>query len=89
MISGVSILAVGEEPKKVKDTGVFAVTSIFSLFAYIWLYICLSSNSPEVIEMTEGWLTLVFFFVLIIVSYAADRMNKYLEEHKQTSDEIE
>jgi len=41
VISGVSILAVGEEPKKVFDTGVFAITSIASLFAYIWMYLVL------------------------------------------------
>lgn len=41
VISGVSILAVDETPKKVYDLGVFAVTSIFSLWAYIWLLIVL------------------------------------------------
>ena len=46
VISGVSILAVGDKDdgyitKKVYDTGVFAVTSIASLFAYIWLYLTL------------------------------------------------
>ena len=40
VISGVSILAV-DEPKIIKDLGVFAVTSIFSLWAYIWLLFCL------------------------------------------------
>lgn len=89
VISGVSIMAVEEEPKKVKDTGVFAVTSIASLFAYIWLYLCLSSVSPGFVTMAEGWLTLVFFFLLIIFAYWADKVNQYIEENKQTSDEIE
>lgn len=89
IISGVSIMAVGDEPKKVKDTGVFAVTSIASLFAYIWLYLCLSSVSPGYVTMVEGWLTLVFFFLLIIFAFWADRLNAYLEEQKQNSDQIE
>lgn len=72
-----------------KDTGVFAVTSIASLFAYIWLYLCLSSVSPGYVTTVEGWVTLVFFFLLIILAYWADKVNQYLEESKQTSDEIE
>jgi Ca2+/Na+ antiporter len=39
-ISAVCIPAV-EDPKKINDMGVFITTAIFSLFAYIWLYICL------------------------------------------------
>lgn len=41
VISGLSIYAVDEEPKAVKNTGVFAITSTISLFAYIWLYMVL------------------------------------------------
>lgn len=41
VISGVSIIGVGLEPKKIEQVGVFAITSISSLFAYIWLYIVL------------------------------------------------
>ena len=89
VISGVSIMAVEEEPKKVKDTGVFAVTSISSLFAYIWLYLVLSSISPGYVTMVEGWLTLCFFFLLIIFAFWADRLNAYIEETKQNSDQIE
>ena len=40
VISGVAIIAV-DKPKKILDTGVFAVTALFSLFAYFWLYTCL------------------------------------------------
>jgi len=41
VITGVSILAVDEEPKKVFDVGVFMITSIASLFAYVWLFLTL------------------------------------------------
>lgn len=43
VISGVSIIAVGgddDEVKQIDDMWVFAVTSILSLWAYIWMYIC-------------------------------------------------
>ena len=47
VISGVSIIGVGDEPKKIEQVGVFAITSISSLFAYIWLYIVLKGTSVE------------------------------------------
>jgi len=47
VISGVSIYAVDDgEPKKVVNTGVFAITATVSLFAYIWLYLVLEIISP-------------------------------------------
>lgn len=51
VISGLSIMAVDDKPKKVRDLGVFAVTSIASLWAYIWLFICLSVNSPGYVTL--------------------------------------
>lgn len=47
VISGVSIIGVGEQPKKIEQVGVFAITSISSLFAYVWLYIVLKGTSVE------------------------------------------
>lgn len=41
VISALSIYAVGEDVKKIDDMGVFGTTSIFSVFAYLWLYYCL------------------------------------------------
>lgn len=84
VISGLSILAVGEKPKKVNDVGVFAVTSLASLWAYIWLFICLTVNSEERVTVGEAWWTLVFFFALIIFAYTADRVNTCLENKKKT-----
>ena len=40
IISGVSILAV-DDIKKIDDMGVFFTTAIFSIFAYVWLFLCL------------------------------------------------
>lgn len=40
VISGVSIASV-EQPKKIDDLGVFFTTATFSIFAYVWLFLCL------------------------------------------------
>jgi solute carrier family 8 (sodium/calcium exchanger) len=90
IISGVSIIAVGtkDDPaiKKVYDTGVFAITSIASLFAYIWMYLTLKElgDIDETIEMWEAWLTLAFFFILIGMAFAADKLNNWHQEKKKT-----
>lgn len=46
VIIGVSIYAVDDGPKAVEQTGVFAVTSTISLFAYIWMYLVLEVMTP-------------------------------------------
>jgi len=62
-------------PKKIADMGVFATTALFSLFAYLWLYICLQVTTPGYVTRVEGWLTLSFFFLLLILAFGADKYN--------------
>jgi len=84
IISAVSIYAVNEANdtdedrdtsvpvgiKKIYDMGVFTCTVIFSLWAYIWMFLVLMDQK---VEAWEAWLTLSFFFLLIGSAYAADR----------------
>jgi len=39
--------------------------------------------------MSEAWLTLVFFFVLIISAYTADRINNWLVDQEKSEQEQE
>lgn len=85
VISGLSIYAVTPESdaqmeerdeslplgiKKIYDMRVFAITSTFSIWAYIWLWIVLLD---QYVEVWEGVLTFVFFIILIVLAYGADR----------------
>jgi len=45
----------------------------FSLFAYIWLYICLEDN---IVTITEAWLTFIYFVILVVLAFAADKFNE-------------
>ena len=72
VITGISILSV-DEPKKIYDLGVYATTATFSLFAYSWMYFCLELYTPNQIDLNEAWLTLFFFFLLVGLSFAADK----------------
>eukprot|EP01006_Ploeotia_vitrea_P032248 TRINITY_DN64515_c0_g1_i1.p1 TRINITY_DN64515_c0_g1~~TRINITY_DN64515_c0_g1_i1.p1 ORF type:complete len:901 (+),score=81.85 TRINITY_DN64515_c0_g1_i1:41-2743(+) len=76
VISGVC-MAVVDKPKKVKQFGVFVITSIASLFAYIWMYICLVVWSEDVVTLEEAFLTFGFFPLLVLLSWAQDRRWKF------------
>lgn len=77
VITGISIMSVDEEPKIIYDLGVYAVTAIFSLFAYGWMYFCLELYTPNEVDLNEAWLTLFFFFALVGISFAADKYKQY------------
>ena len=75
VISAVSVSAVGKKVKKIDDMGVFITTGVFSVFAYIWLYMCLSTNSPGEVTVEEASWTLGFFFILLFLAFCADKYN--------------
>jgi solute carrier family 8 (sodium/calcium exchanger) len=84
VISGLSILAVSKENdtdprrdqdcevgvKKINDLGVFGISSIFSIFAYIWLWYVLMDQN---VEAWEAAVTFALFWVLVLLCYGADR----------------
>jgi len=65
---------------------VFATTAIFSLFAYIWLYICLSD---DIIDQTEAFITFGLFFLLCVLAFGADKYNEFREKSKMSEEDIE
>jgi len=84
VITGLSIYAVGDEPKKIEKLSVFFLTAASSLFAYIWMFICLTVTSEEVVDMAEAWITFVFFWLLILCAYTMDRINQYFIDARKT-----
>jgi solute carrier family 8 (sodium/calcium exchanger) len=87
IVSAASIIAV-DKPKKILDTGVFFVTSVFSIFAYVWLYTCLSLVSEGIVEVSEAWYTLAFFFILVGLAFIADRIFAAHLEKQKTDEEL-
>ena len=79
IISGVSIASV-DEVKKIDDMGVFLTTSFFSVFAYIWLFLCLSVNSENEVTITEACWTFGFFFILLVLAFGMDKYNRFKKE---------
>ena len=51
VISAVCVCAIPDgHGKTIKDLGVFAITAVFSIFAYLWLAVILLYTSPNVVE---------------------------------------
>ena len=87
VISAVSIIAVPSGSiKKIDDLGVFFTTAFFSTFAYIWLYICLAVWTKDQVTIPEAVLTLIFFFLLVILAFSADKINAYRMAKKKGED---
>lgn len=92
VISGVSIYAVGGgddngKTKMVDDLGVFMITGISSIFAYVWLYLCLAVNTPDQVTVSEASWTLSFFFILLILAFSADKYNQKKKKNAESAQE--
>lgn len=71
------------EVRYIKHLRVFFITSIFSVFAYIWLYVILAQISYGIVEFWEAFVTFLFFPGFVILAYIADRrllFYKYLSK---------
>ena len=99
IISGISIYSVNDKNdtreksvieaeglvrgvKKVADTGVFAITTCWSIIAYVWLYVVLLDG---IVKEWEAYLTLGFFFLLIIMAYIADCLRRKTIQSREDS----
>jgi len=85
VIIGVCVFSVGPQGAQTKDVPVFWVTAFYSIFAYGWMVIVLYASSPQVVELWEGVLTFVFFFVLVITAYMMGVREKLCRCKKKSS----
>ena len=88
IITAVSIVSV-DEPKEIEDVNVFIVTATFSVWAYIWMFICLQVWTPDEITIEEAILTLLFCGLLIICAYGMDRYRKKQKAIVESSLDVE
>lgn len=76
------------EVRYIKHLRVFAITATFSVFAYVWLYVILAEISYGIVEFWEAFLTFLFFPIVVILAYIADRrllFYKYLSKEYRLS----
>lgn len=75
--------------RRIKHLRVFFVTCSFSIFAYIWLYLILAYFSPGIVNVWEGFVTFLFFPLIVWMAYIADRrmlVYKYLSKGYRMND---
>ncbi|OWF55905.1 Sodium/calcium exchanger 3 [Mizuhopecten yessoensis] len=73
-ITGICIISIPDGiAKRIRNIKVFAVTSIFSVFAYIWLAIILMVITPDFVDLWEAIVTLLLFPIMVLLAYIADK----------------
>ncbi|KAK2160732.1 hypothetical protein LSH36_127g04060 [Paralvinella palmiformis] len=86
VITAVCILSIpSPDIRRIKAFTVFGITAFFCVFAYLWLLIILVAVSPDFIELWEAIITFLFFPVLVIVAYLADK-NFFRKKKPKTQD---
>jgi len=61
------------ELRRIDEFGVFVITAIASLFAYLWMVIVLEWWTKDQVTLLEAFLTLLMFPALVWVSWAEDQ----------------
>ena len=86
-ITGLCVAVIPKgEVRKIEGIKVFALTSLFSLFAYIWMVIVLVAVTPNQIDLWEAILTLAFFPIMVIMAYITDQ-NCFCKQPEEEGDE--
>lgn len=74
MITAVCVVGLpAGESKSVSQFHVFAVTAVWSLWAYVWLYIVLQAWTPGEVTIAEAIITCIYMPLFVFMSYAQDR----------------
>ncbi|KAK9503028.1 hypothetical protein O3M35_011682 [Rhynocoris fuscipes] len=74
VITSICMLALdGNETRRIYRFKVFLVTGMFSFLAYIWLFVILRITTPDRVELWEAILTFLFFPLLTLFAFSADK----------------
>jgi len=68
---------------------VFAITSVFSVVAYLWLLIILKAVTPDVVDIWEAAVTFGFFPLLVLLAWLAERNFCGVPSKTETSKQME
>ncbi|XP_067938213.1 sodium/calcium exchanger 3-like isoform X2 [Watersipora subatra] len=74
VITAVCVIVIdSNEVRVIKSVKVFFITGFSCVFAYIWLIIVLVLITPNYIDIWEAVVTLLFFPILVLIAYVADK----------------
>uniref|UniRef100_A0A6A7FQT2 Sodium/calcium exchanger 2-like isoform X3 n=3 Tax=Hirondellea gigas TaxID=1518452 RepID=A0A6A7FQT2_9CRUS len=90
VISAVCVMCIPDgEIKRIKDIKVFAITSVFSVMAYLWLLIMLVAVSENEVNIWEAALTLAMFPLLVLLAWLAEKNICGVPSKTDTSKQME
>ena len=73
IITSVCVVSIpGNHVKKIQEFGVFLLTSVWSMWAYIWMLLVVRYISPGVIQPWEAWVTLGYMPLFVFLAYCQD-----------------
>jgi len=74
VISAVCVVGVPKgETRRIGIITVFGITAFFCVFAYLWLLFILKVSTPDVVDIWEAVMTFLFFPILVVMAYCADK----------------
>ena len=74
VMTAISVMVIpSSEIRTIKHIKVFALTSFFSILAYVWLALILLVITPNFVDLWEAVVTLLFYPFFIIISFITDR----------------
>jgi len=51
------------------------------------MYICLEVNTPNEVDLTEAWLTLFYFFLLVTLAFGFDKLQQNKDKKLMDAEE--
>jgi solute carrier family 8 (sodium/calcium exchanger) len=74
VIIAVCIMTIDDgDLRRIKEMPVYITTAVWSLIAYLWIMVVLLGSSPNVVEVWEGVVTLLFMPLLVTMAWLADQ----------------
>ncbi|KAL4228078.1 hypothetical protein ACF0H5_013513 [Mactra antiquata] len=73
IITALCVIAVPKpDVKYIREFGVFIMTAIFSIWAYVWMLIVVKYWTPQEITPEEAWITLLHMPLFVFLAYCQD-----------------
>lgn len=73
IITAICIVSVDSpQIKHIRELGVFIMTAIWSIWAYIWMLLVVAYITPGQVDIWEAFVTLLFFPMFVFMSYCQD-----------------
>lgn len=73
IITALCVVAVPKPNVKfIREFGVFILTAIFSIWAYVWMLIVVKYWTPQEITPEEAWITLLHMPLFVFLAYCQD-----------------